>query len=128
MAYRYVNLNPLSNTTGDCAVRASAIATNMSWDRTYKEMAELGRMMGLMPDQGAVWGAFLRKHGFYRDIIPNTCPDCYTVEDFANEHPIGEYVLAITGNPGHVVTVIDGDWLDIFDSGEEIPSFYYYRR
>jgi hypothetical protein len=100
----------------------------MSWDRTYKEMAELGRMMGLMPDQGAVWGAFLRKHGFYRDIIPNTCPDCYTVEDFANEHPVGEYVLAITGNPGHVVTVIDGDWLDIFDSGEEIPSFYYYRR
>lgn len=126
MAYRYVNLNPLSNTTGDCAVRASAIATNRSWDRTYEEIADLGRMMGLMPDQGAVWGAYLRKHGFKRAIIPNTCPDCYTVSEFAQDHPFGVYVLAINGNPGHVVAVVDGDYLDIWDSGGEIPSFYYY--
>jgi hypothetical protein len=127
MAYRYVNLNPLSNTTSDCAVRASALATNMSWDRTYDEMAELGRQMGLMPDQGAVWGAFLRKHGFKRAIIPNDCPDCFSVADFADEHPRGIYVLAINGNPGHVVTVIDGEYFDIWDSGDEIPSFYYYK-
>ena len=126
MAYRYVNLNPLSNTTGDCAIRASALATNRSWDRTYEEIAELGRMMGLMPDQGAVWGAYLRKHGFKRAIVPNTCPDCYTVSEFAQDHPFGVYVLAITGNPGHVVAVVDGDYLDIWDSGGEIPSFYYY--
>lgn len=127
MAFRYVNLNPLSNTTGDCAVRASALATNMSWDRTYDEMAELGRQMGLMPDQGPVWGAFLRKHGFKREIIPNRCPDCYTVSDFAMDHPRGVYVLAINGNPGHVVAVIDGQWLDIWDSGQEIPSFFFYK-
>ena len=127
MAFRYVNLNPLSNTTGDCAVRASALATNMSWDRTYDEMAELGRQMGLMPDQGPVWGAFLRKHGFKREIIPNRCPDCYTVSDFAMDHPRGVYVLAINGNPGHVVAVMDGKWLDIWDSGQEIPSFYFYK-
>jgi hypothetical protein len=49
------------------------------------------------------------------------------VADFAEENPLGEFVLAINGNPGHVVSVIDGDWLDIWDSGEEIPAFYYYR-
>jgi hypothetical protein len=126
MGYRYVNLNPLSNTTGDCAIRACALATNRSWDKTYEEIANLGRMMGLMPDQGAVWGAYLRKHGFYRAIIPNSCPDCFSVKDFAEDHPYGVYVLAINGNPGHVVAVIDGDYLDIWDSGEEIPAFYYY--
>lgn len=127
MAYRYVNLNPLANTTGDCAVRASALATNRSWDKTYAEIADLGRQMGLMPDQGAVWGAYLRRHGFKREIIDNDCPDCYSVADFAEEYPEGVYVLAINGNPGHVVTVIDGDYFDIWDSGDEIPSFYFYK-
>jgi hypothetical protein len=38
------------------------------------------------------------------------------------------YVLAIVGNPGHVVTAVDGDYYDIWDCGDEIPSFYYYKE
>lgn len=112
MAYRYVNPNPLANHTGDCTVRAASIATGNTWDRTYDEMAELGRQMGVMPDKAPVWGAYLRRHGFKRAIIPNTCPDCYTVREFALEHPYGTYVLAIDGNPGHVVAI----------NGEVIPT------
>lgn len=127
MAYIYKNLNPLSNTTGDCAVRACAIATDKSWDYTYRELAKLGRLMGVMPDRGAVWGAYLRMNGFKRAIIPNSCPDCYRVKDFAKDNPRGTFVLGIDGSPGHVVTVIDGDYYDTWDSGEEIPTFFYYR-
>lgn len=128
MGYRFVNPNPLALRTGDCAVRASCLATGKSWDEAYTEITRLGRSMGLMPDQGAVWGAFLRKEGFVRKIIPNTCPDCYTIKDFAMDHPKGIYVMAVNGNPGHVVTIIDGDYLDVWDSGDEIPSFFYIRR
>ena len=127
MAFVYTNPNPISNLTGDCVIRACAIATRRSWDATYEDIAMLGQKMGLMPDKGAVWGAYLRQKGFYREIIPNSCPDCYTVKRFAQDHPNGTYVLAIDGNPGHVVAVINGDYLDIWDCGDEIPTYYYYK-
>lgn len=128
MAFKYVNPNPLSNRTGDCTVRAASLATQRSWDDTYDEMAYLGKQMGIMPDRAPVWGAYLRRHGFKREIIPNTCPDCYTVKDFTIDFPRGVYVLAIDGAPGHVVTVVDGDYLDVWDSGDEVPSFFFYKE
>lgn len=127
MAYIHYNNNPISLRTGDCVIRACSLATDRSWDATYKDIAKLGQSMGLMPDKGAVWGAYLRQRGFYRDIISNRCPDCFTVRQFAKEHPRGTYVLAIDGNPGHVVCVKNGDWIDIWDSGDEIPTYYYYK-
>lgn len=127
MAYIHYNNNPISLRTGDCVIRACSLATDRSWDATYTDIAKLGQSMGLMPDKGAVWGAYLRQRGFYRDVISNRCPDCFTVRQFAKEHPRGTYVLAIDGNPGHVVCVKNGDWIDIWDSGDEIPTYYYYK-
>lgn len=127
MAYIHYNNNPISLRTGDCVIRACSLATDRSWDATYTDIAKLGQSMGLMPDKGAVWGAYLRQRGFYRDIISNRCPDCFTVRQFAKEHPRGTYVLAIDGNPGHVVCVKNGDWIDIWNSGDEIPTYYYYK-
>ena len=57
--------------------------------------------MGDMPSSNAVWGSYLYDHGFRRQIIPNECPECYTIADFCLDHPFGLYVLA-TGT--HVVT------------------------
>lgn len=35
--------------------------------------------MGDLPSANGVWGAYLRQHGFARNIAPNTCPDYYPV-------------------------------------------------
>lgn len=35
---------------------------------------------------------------------------------------LGRIFLAL---PSHVVTVIDGDWLDTWDSGGETPLYYW---
>ena len=78
-----------------------------------------------MPNSDSVWGSYLRSKGFERAIIPNTCPDCYTVADFAADHPTGTYVL---GTGTHAVTVQDGVIYDAFDSSNEIPIFYYTRE
>ena len=43
---------------------------------------------------------------------------------FSYDHPEGEYILG-TGN--HVVTVINGDYYDTWDSGNEIPIYYFER-
>ena len=49
----------------------------------------------------------------------------YTVEEFSADHQNGVFVL---GLDGHVVTVVDGFYWDTWDSGQEIPIYYWERR
>lgn len=81
--------------------------------------------MGDMPSSNAVWGAYLKSRGFKRYIIPNECPDCYTVKDFCKDHPKGHYIL---GTGTHVIAIIDGFYYDTWDSGELIPIFYWKKE
>lgn len=119
------NPNPVALRTDDCAPRALAAALNTDWETAHLLLDASALEMGLMPSNKAVMAAVLRKQGFDRAIIPNTCPDCYTVHDFTLEHPEGIYVL---GCGEHVVTVIDGDIMDSWDSGMEIPLMYWHKE
>lgn len=119
------NPNPVGRKVGDCSVRAIAKALNTTWDDAYTLIAKAGRDMGDMPSSDSVWGAVLRQNGFYRKVIPNTCPECYTAEDFCVDHPWGVFVL---GFGGHVATVVDGDLYDSWDSSNEIPQYYWFER
>lgn len=123
--WRYFNPNPAGKITGDCTVRALCAALDVSWDDAHDMVCRMAKDMCDMPSKNAVWGAVLRKHGFVRTIIPNTCPDCYTVGQFAEDFPHGTYVLS-TGD--HVVTVRNGDILDTWDSSNEIPAYMWTRR
>jgi len=78
-----------------------------------------------MPSANNVWGAYLRSIGYSQHVLPNTCPDCYTVIDFCNDYPTGKYILA-TGS--HVVAVEDGNYFDSWDSGSETPIYYWKKE
>jgi len=122
--WKMFNNNPTGRRVGDCAVRAVSVALGVSWEDAYTMMAANGFSMGDMPSSDSVWGSVLRQKGFYRKAVPNTCPDCYTAEDFAEDHPKGVYVL---GFGGHVATVKDGTIYDSWDSSEQIPVYYWYK-
>lgn len=124
MPYSYYNPNPTGKRVGDCAIRAVAKALGIDWPTAYAMVVSNGFTMGDMPSSDAVWGNTLRQSGFTKEIVPNTCPDCYTAEDFCIDHPHGVYVL---GFGGHVATVEDGVLYDSWDSSNEIPV-YYFRR
>lgn len=122
MAWKAFNENPTGRNVGDCAVRAVSVALGVNWERAYALMTVAGFSMGDMPSSNSVWGAVLRQHGFKRVGIPDTCPDCYTAEDFARDHLHGVYVL---GFGTHVATVRDGVLYDSWDSSNEIPQYYW---
>jgi len=119
------NPNPTGRSVGDCAVRAIAKALAVDWETAYKMIVKNGYAMGDMPSSDSVWGAVLRQHGFYKMAIPNTCPDCYTAEDFCRDNPIGTFVL---GFGGHTATVVDGNLFDSWNSSSEIPIYVWFRK
>lgn len=124
---RYVsyNANPDGNRVGDCTVRAISAALGKNWEETYTGLALQGYIMHDMPSADHVWGAYLRNHDFERHIIPGELPDDYTVVDFCKDNPDGDYILAIAG---HVVFISNGKYYDSWDSGNEIPLYYWKRK
>ena len=118
------NANPIRNIVGDCTVRAIATVMNKDWDDVYIGMAVQGFVMKDMPSSNEVWASYLKSQNFKRHIIPDTCPDCYTVRDFCYDNPKGRYVL---GTGSHAIAVIDGDWIDTWDSADE-PVIWYWEK
>lgn len=120
----FYNPNPVGRMVGDCAVRAVSKALDISWEEAYLRMCKNGFLMGDMPSSDTVWGAILREEGFKRSIIPDSCPQCYTAEDFANDNPKGTFVL---GFGGHCVCIKDGIIFDSWDSSKEIPTYVWHK-
>jgi hypothetical protein len=115
------NPNPCNQRVGDCVIRALCIANDDTWEETYRDLTRKGFIMCDMPSSNNVWSAYLEDLGWKREMIPN---NNYTIKDFCRDHRNGTYILA-TGS--HVVAVIDGDYFDTWDSGQEVPIFYFWR-
>jgi hypothetical protein len=120
--FKYYNPHPSQRRIGDCVIRAISKVLDWEWNDTYTALCLQGYVMSDLPSSNQIWGAFLRKQGFIRQVIPNECPDCYTVEDFCKDHPTGIYVL---GTGSHAVAVVDGFYYDAWESGREQPIYYY---
>jgi len=123
--YVYYNPNPVGRQVGDCAVRAIAKALDIDWETAFAILSAQAFCMGDMQSSDSVWGSVLRQRGFYKQTIPDSCPDCFTAADFCERNPEGTFVL---GFGGHVATVVDGCLFDSFDSSREIPIFVWYRK
>ena len=113
------NINPSGKRVGDCTVRAISTVLGQDWDRTYTDLCLQGFLMGDMPSANAVWGEYLRNRGFCRHLIPES-DEYYTVRDFCRDYPMGVYILALSS---HVVAVINGEYYDTWDSGDEIVIY-----
>lgn len=123
--YREYNANPEKKRTEDCVTRAISLAMGIDWETAYIRQAIQGLQMHDKMDKNYVWGKLLTDSGFKRMAIPDTCPACYTIADFAHDNPQGIYIV---GTGDHAVAVIDGDWIDTFDSGSMIPIVSYRRE
>lgn len=119
------NPNPNGIYADDCLVRSIALVLDKSWDNVYFDICLQGYLMKNMPSVNKVWGNYLRSIGFVEYPFFNVCPDCYTVRDFCYDHPFGTFILA-TGS--HVIAVIDGDYYDAWDSGDEMPLSVWRRE
>ena len=124
MAFIYFNPNPSKKLVGDCVIRAISKLTGQDWRDVHNDLCRESFDMADMPSSNAVLGSYLFKRGYRQYVIPDTCPNCYSVRRFCQEHPRGSYLLA-TGT--HVIAVKNGDYFDTWDSGDE-TVIYYWRK
>lgn len=116
------NINPAKKDVGDCVIRAVGISTDQSWLDVYDAVCLTGREEFDMPSSDAVWGLYLYRHGFEPFILPRRCPRCVTVKAFCAMYPKGAYII---GTGQHAVAILDGDYYDSWDSGNQIASFFW---
>lgn len=116
------NPNPGYKHVGDCVIRAISIATDRPWLAVYDDVCATGRKEYNMPSADAVWGKYLYDLGFEPFLLPAACPSCVTVRAFCRMYPKGTYII---GTGSNAVAVIDGDYYDSWDSGNEQPSFFW---
>ena len=119
------NPNPAGKEVPDCVIRAICIALNRRWLDVYDDLCSLGRREYNMPSADSVWGKYLYEHGFEPFVLPRTCPRCLTIGAFTRAFPEGIYII---GTGIHAVAVIDGNYYDSWDSGNEIASFFWRIR
>lgn len=120
------NPNPMQKNVGDCTVRAISKAMNKSWNEVYTELCAKGFELCDMPDSNAVWGAYLLANGYKRFMLPEVCPMCYTIADFAAEHTEGTFIV---GTGSHVVCISEGGKIfDSWDSSDRMPIYYFMKE
>ena len=123
--YEFYEPNPVRTGAIDCSTRALTKALDISWEKAYVMKSLKGFLMGNETVADEVWGSILREHGFKRQLVPDSCPDCYTVEQFTREHPTGVFVVK---SEDHVATVKDGILYDSWPSKNKTVIYYWYRK
>lgn len=123
--YQYYQPNPQDKKTDDCVIRALTKALGVDWD-TASIYAIIQQIRDAdIYTKNYVWGNLLLRNGYSKHHIPDSCPDCYTVRDFCDDHGIGMFIV---GTGDHVLAVVDGDYYDSFDSGDMVPIVYYRKE
>ena len=111
--YQYYNNNPLGRHVSDCSVRAIALATNNSWDSTYRILSEYARLQGITFSEVEFIDEYLSK--LYPRYCQNKKDKVTILKDFLNLQLPGRWLVTMSG---HITCVIDGVCYDTFDPSE----------
>lgn len=120
--YVFANPNPHKLITDDCVIRAISLAEARPWEDVYLDLMVEGYIEKEMPNANGVWGQYLMDKGYKRHSLPDTCPMCYTLKEFSEDHPTGTYIV---GTGTHAVAVISGDVYDTWNSLATTPLYYF---
>lgn len=114
----FYNPNSCGINTGDCVIRALSIATGLDWHTVYAELCVQGYAMCDFGNSNRVFGTWLINNGYDMRSMSKMC----SVEQFASDNPHGTFICC-TG--AHAVAVVDGNWIDSWDSGREVVAYYF---
>lgn len=104
---RYIH-NDDKVTRNDCVTRAISLASGLQYSTVRKKLRYTGRLLGCQRLCVSCYEWLIR------EVLGGTPVNCegMSVNDFAELHPYGTYLLRMDG---HITTLIDFTLYDIFD-------------
>ncbi len=123
MTFSITNPHPEGKKTGDCVVRALAVAEAKSWVEVYDELCKIGREVFEMPNSKPVYEKYLLSRGWVKQKMPKfSNGKRFKVSDLANDRKSGAMVVSVSK---HLVAVVDGCIHDTWYSGQKAVFNFY---
>lgn len=104
----YLNVNPDNSKENDCVTRAISLASNIEYSTIRKKLFHTARLLDCEKLCHTCYSFFIEQ---VLKGKPVNC-DYMSVNDFADLHPYGVYLVRMQG---HISTIIDGVVYDIWD-------------
>jgi hypothetical protein len=126
MGYVEHNINPKHKKTSDCAVRAVAVATDLSWDKAFEGLTTHAFMLKTVLNDPEAVESFLISIGFkigHIKVAKGTHRP--TVKSFAENNP---NVYAVLRVAGHFTCSGRGNYVDTWDCGDYSVYKYWYKE
>ena len=104
----YYNRNDDKVSRNDCVTRAISLAGDLPYNTVRRKLRYTARLLGCEKLCVSCYEFFIR------EVLGGTPVNCegMSVDDFAQLHPYGTYLLRMDG---HITTLIDNTVYDIFD-------------
>lgn len=93
------------------------VATGWTWEEVFNALAPICLKLMDVPNADVVYKKFFENMKWKPCVIEKIA-DRFgqkrypTVRQFAEMHPVGTYILTVSG---HMVCVKEGDWIDLWD-------------
>ena len=118
--YVYLNVNPNQERISDCVIRAISFASGLPYSTIRKKLWLTDKLYGCERLCKFCYSNFITYVLKYKEV---NC-DNLTIEEFADKHPYGTYLIRIDG---HLTTIKDGVLYDIFDCRNEFCDMVWKR-
>ena len=125
MYFMRYNNNPKEKRTGDCVIRALALALDKSWKEVYTDLFNLSIKMSLIVTDPKVFKKYLKDLDYTQEKMPKTLDNKrYTVEEFIDDiaHKNMTYIISIAK---HVTVVKDKKLYDTWDCSHKCVGNYW---
>lgn len=124
--YYQPNKKDIKDKSGDCAVRCICKAENIEWLEAYDIMSQYAREVQSPFNVKMGFEHVVTRLGYkYKGISNRAGSKRPTVNEFAEKHKKGTYICVIAN---HYVTIQDGKYYDIWDSGKKSMYGYWTKE
>ena len=113
--FKYLNVNPDNQKESDCVTRAISLASGLPYSVIRKKLYHTSKLLDCEKLCVCCYRHLLDEVFKFRRL---NC-DNMTVNDFANKHNSGIFLLRMNG---HITCLIDGIIYDIWDCREEVVT------
>lgn len=116
----YLNVNPEQQTIEDCVIRAITLCSGLPYDTVCEKLWLTAELYDCDTLCKYCYSHYITNVLKYKEV------NCHnmTVEQFADRHPFGSYLVRIEG---HLTTIINGNIYDIWDCRDEMCDTVWKR-